>query len=196
MKSAASTVVRIVDEPSGSPRTTASLLAALVTRLAIARSNSANVLASIAAGFCALGREVGQTEAGARFRMAFAKSRAGTNGELLWSALGIDRWVSGGVAVPILAQLRNDIGILLAEDLVVAIQAPPIAAHLSTSSVPVIADPSFVDFTLGVWLYSKELAFGIEALAGPTLPKPGSVEPTSTTHETEAILDSASQILR
>ena len=178
MSSPAARLATIVDEPQGAPRTTATLVASLCARLQIARSSSSGeVLGSIVAGFCALGRDVSETAAGARLRIGLARGRAGSNGQLLWQALGIAQWASSASATPVLPQVQNDVALLLTPDLEATLAALPIPARWTPGAPPrALDETAFLDFTVGMWAYAKEVAFAIEALAEPMLPPPGSIE--------------------
>ncbi len=174
--------VRLVDEPDRSGRTTATLLASLRTRLAILNlASGADVIGSLASGYAALGREVSATAEGSRMRDALAAGRAGANGDALWASLLIDRWSSSLPPSPVLQHLRNDLALLLVDDLDETLELPPLAPEpVGGDGGPVDEPSTSLDFLVGVWAFSRELAAGVEALAEPTLPPAGRVEPGRT----------------
>ncbi|MGW8319027.1 MAG: hypothetical protein ACWGPS_07235 [Candidatus Promineifilaceae bacterium] len=164
--------VRLIDRSEGPGRTTASLLASLAARLAALYSVSgADAIGSIAAGFGALGREVGRTAQGARLRKAIEAGRPGANGDALWRDLRIGDWLSSMPPSPILDQLRNDLALLLADDLEATLELMPIPNPMAgTEGSESIAPVTFVDCLLGLWAFSTELACAVEALAAPNMP--------------------------
>ncbi len=170
--------VRLVDEPERSGRTTATLLASLRTRLAILNlASGADVVGSLVAGYAALGREVSATTEGRRMRDALAAGRAGANGDALWASLLIDRWSSSLPASPVLQHLRNDLALLLVDDLDETLELPPLAPEpVGEGAGPVDEPSTSLDFMVGIWTFSRELAAAVEALAEPTLPPAGRVE--------------------
>ena len=167
--------VRLVDRADGPGRTTATLVASLAARLAVLHLVSgADAVGSLTAGFCALGREVSHTVQGARLRKAIETGRPGMNGNALWSSLRIGEWASGMPASPILDQLRNDVALLLADDLETTLELLPIPSHMTgAQGSREIKPATFVDCLLGLWAFSRELVHAVEALAAPTLPPPG-----------------------
>ena len=168
--------VRLVDAPQEAGRSTATLLASLTARLATLHMISgADAVGSLTAGMSRLGREVAATAAGAQLRQALESGRAGTNGPALWSALRIDEWASSLPPSPVLDQLRNDLALLLADDLQPTLELLPIPAEPSEGAGAVEPAPStFVDFTLGLWAFSLEVVRAVESMAAPTM---GSVPP-------------------
>lgn len=168
--------VRLVDAPQEAGRSTATLLASLTARLATLHMISgADAVGSLTAGMSRLGREVAATAAGAQLRQALESGRAGTNGPALWSALRIDEWASSLPPSPVLDQLRNDLALLLADDLQPTLELLPIPAEPSEGPDAVEPAPStFVDFTLGLWAFSLEVVRAVESMAAPTM---GSVPP-------------------
>ncbi|HEX2045023.1 MAG TPA: hypothetical protein VHF23_05280 [Gaiellaceae bacterium] len=163
--------VRLVDAPDESGRTTATLLASLAARLAtLLAISGSDAIGSLTAGFAALGREVGKTAPGARLRSALETGRPGANGNALWSALRIEEWASSLPPSPVLDQLRNDVALLLADDLEETLELLPIpgaAAGARGSAEPEAA--TFLDFAVGFWWFCREVASTVEALAEPTL---------------------------
>lgn len=165
---------RLVDAPGESGRTTATLLASLAARLgALFLVSGADAVGSLAAGFAALGREVSGTAEGAQMRQALERGRVGANGDVLWTALKIGTWVSSLPPAPVLRQLHNDVALLLADDLIDTVELMPIPGEPTGERALLPADSSFVDLTLGLWAWARELAAAVEMLAAPTL------EPTS-----------------
>lgn len=169
--------VRLVDAPEGAGRSTATLLASLTARLATLHLVSgADALGSLTAGLARLGREVSGTAEGARMRRALEAGRAGTNGAALWSALRIDEWASSLPPSPVLDQLRNDLALLLADDLQRTLELlpiPPEPAEAQATDEP--APATFVDFALGFWALAHEVVEAVEAMAAPTIGDVGQV---------------------
>ncbi|MBI2368667.1 MAG: hypothetical protein HYV08_00165 [Deltaproteobacteria bacterium] len=168
--------VRLVDGEDG--RTTAALVASLAARLASLHFISgATAVGSLVAGFAGLGREVSRTAEGARLRWAIEAGRGGANGEALWTALRIGEWASGLPASPILDELRNDLALLLADDLEETLNLLPIPGEpAGARAAPEETVPAtFVDCVLGLWAFSMELIRAVEALAAPTLLPQGAV---------------------
>ncbi len=163
--------VRLADTPDGPGRSAASLVASLAARFAALYATSgADAIASLTAGFAALGREVGMSAEGTRLRQALASGRAGANGNLLWSRLRLAEWTSGIYPSPVLDQLRNDVALLLAEDLdrvlaTLPIPSSPFGAEAFAELPPV----EFLDVLLGLWAFSRELTRAVETLAAPSL---------------------------
>jgi hypothetical protein len=101
---------------------------------------------------------------------------------MVWSALGIGAWTSLHAPSPILDQLRNDIALLLADDLDVTFPQPPMpnppagarASNDAADTQPV----EFADYLLGMWAFAVEVVKCIETLAAPTLPPAVSGHPT------------------
>lgn len=167
--------VRLVDSADGAGRTTASLLASLSARLATLHFvTGATAIGSLTAGFVALGREVARTAEGARLREAIERGRAGSNGDLIWSALGIGTWTSLHAPSPILDQLRNDIALLLADDLDVTLPQTPMpnppAGARGGNDAADTQSVEFADYVLGMWAFASEVVRSIETLVEPTLP--------------------------
>jgi hypothetical protein len=138
--------------------------------------SGADAIGSLTAGFAALGREVSRSAEGARVRKALEGGRAATNGNALWSALRISEWASGLPASPVLQHLRNDLALLLADDLEDTLELLPIPSQ------PVGAQPlensesaTFLDCVVGLWAFSTELIRSVEALTAPTLMPAGFV---------------------
>jgi hypothetical protein len=174
--SGASERVRLVDAPDDAGRTTATLVASLAARLGtLYLVSGTDAVGSLAAGFCALGREVGRTAEGARLRQALESGRAGANGDAIWKTLLIGSWVSSVPPSPVLDQLRNDVALLLADDVVETLELLPIPSEPAGNRAQALGEWSFSDLVLGLWAFSREVVAGVDALAEPTLPPPGEV---------------------
>jgi hypothetical protein len=168
--------VRLIDRPDEAGRTTATLVASLAARLGTLHVVSgSDAVGSLAAGFCALGREVGRTAEGARMRRALASGTAGANGDAVWTSLLIGRWVSSLPPTPVLDQLRNDVALLLAGDLEETLELLPIPGEPAGLSAQPPAEWDFVELVLGLWAFSRELVSAVDAIAEPTLPPSGEV---------------------
>lgn len=162
--------VRLVDAPGEPGRTTATLLASLAARLGtLFVVSGADAVGSLAAGFGVLGRRVGETAEGARLRRAIERGRAGANGDELWEALKIGTWLSSLPPSPVLDQLRNDVALVLADDLPETIELLPIPPQPAGERAEPPAEVAFADLVLGLWAFSRELVTAVEALAAPTL---------------------------
>ncbi len=169
--------VRLVDAAAGPGRTTATLLASLAARLGTLHFVSGTAaVGSMVAGFAALGREVGRTVEGARLRRALEASRAGTNGDALWGTLAIGDWSSGLPPSPILDHLRNDLALLLADDLEDTLALLPIPGEAAGAQASDDDQPAtFADCVLGLWAFAREIARSVDALVSATLPPPDAV---------------------
>ena len=170
-KAVTSNRVLLIDGPNEPGRTTANLLASLAARLAVLPFVSgADAIGALAAGFAALGREVSKTATGANLRRAIEAGRPGANGNMLWTKLRISDWVSSMPPSPILDQLRNDLALLLAEDLETTLELMPIPPQMAgTQGSQQLESAAFVDCLLGLWAFSIELARAVESVAAPTL---------------------------
>ena len=170
MSAAQTAPFRLIDDADGPGRTTATLVASLAARLGVLHLISgADAIGSLTAGFAELGRQVSQTAKGARLREAIEAGRPGTNGEALWKALLIEKWISSMPPSPVLQQMRNDIALLLAPDIEEILQLLPIPSQsVGVKNAPPIEPATFVDFVLGLWAFSSELVIAVEKLAAPT----------------------------
>ena len=165
--------LRLVDAPGEAGRTTATLLASLAARLgALHLVSGADAVGSLAAGLAAVGRRVGETAEGARLRAALEQGRVGANGDTHWTTLGIERWLSSLPPSPVLDQLRNDVALVLADDLEETLALMPIPGEPAGERAEPPTHVEFVDLVLGLWAFSRELVVAVEALAEPTLPPP------------------------
>ena len=164
--------LRLVDQADGPGRTTATLVASLAARLAALHFVSgADAVGALTAGFAALGREVSRTAEGARLRQAIEAGRAGANGNALWKSLRIEDWAATMAPAPLLDQLRNDLALLLADDLEATLELMPIPGRMAGETAATQPAPAaFVDCVLGLWAFSRETVRAVEALAAPLLP--------------------------
>jgi hypothetical protein len=169
--SATSSRVQLIDEADGPGRTTATLLASLAARLsAMYFVSGADAIGSLTAGFAALGREVGHTARGAALRRAIEAGRPGINGDAVWTKFRIGEWASNMPPSPILDELRNDLALLLADDLEATLELMPIPNPMAGAAGSQPPEPvTFVDCLLGLWAFSTELTRLVETLAAPTL---------------------------
>jgi hypothetical protein len=178
--SAARTGVRLTDDRDGHVRTTRSLVASLAARLGtLGYVTGGEAVGSHLAGIAALGREVGRTAEGQRLRQALLSGRAAGNGEALWSALKIGDWLSQMPPSPLLDELRNDLALLLADDLDPVLQSPPGSAAVPTATLSEPQPVSFLDTLLGLWAWGTELAAAVEALAAPSMAPAFRVDPAA-----------------
>ncbi len=163
--------LRLVDEPDSLGRTTATLLSSLAARLAALHSISgADAIGALTAGYAALGREVAETAEGRRMFEAIRRGRAGSNGDRLWSALLIGPWASSLPPSPVLDQLRNDLALLLADDLDAALELPPMVPEIVGEGRPDPGPATHAHYLLGMWAFAREVVTGIEALTAATCP--------------------------
>ena len=160
--------VRLIDRSEGPQRTTATLVASLAARLAsLYFVTGADAMGSITAGFCALGREVSRTVEGMRIREAIEKSQAASNGDALWDTMRIGEWASTMPASPVLDQLRNDLALLMSDDLKATLRFMPIPPHKTgLSAVAAPERSNFVDCVMGLWAFSRELVRAVEQIVG------------------------------
>ena len=160
------------DHSTGPPRTTMSLLASLVARVGtLPLLNGAQAIGSLVSGVAAVGREVAQTAEGTRLRAALASSRLVGNGDALWSELHLDAGTSALPPRAVFDDLRNDLALLLAPDLVDSLGRLS-SAHLGDALglVHEPEDATFLDFLIGLWVLADEVVDVIEAVAGAAPP--------------------------
>jgi hypothetical protein len=163
--------VVLTDDADGINRSASSLMVSLASRLAaLFMTSGAETAGAWLAGLGDLGRRVGQTAEGARLRHALESGRVATSGEALWRELRIDNWLADIPPGPILDNLRNDMALLLADDLFDVLAARgsgygPLAFASPAAAPPVV----FLDVLLGMWAFGRELAWTVEKLAAPTL---------------------------
>ncbi len=157
----------LADDPAGTPRTTATLLASLVARVrTLPLLDGAQAVGSMVAGLAAVGRRVATTAEGGRLRAALAANRVGVNGAALWSALGLDASTSALPPRPVDGDLRNDLALLLASDLVDQLER--LDETLMAQGIGAIDDPAdvdFLDFLVGLWFLAGEVVDVIESIA-------------------------------
>ena len=168
--------VRLVDAPEEPGRTTATLVASLAARLGVlGLVSGADAVGSLAAGFCALGRDVAETAEGARLKEALERGRVGANGDALWTTLLIGRWLSQMSPSPVIDQLRNDVALLLAGDLVETLELLPIPSEAAGANAPELGEWLFPELVLGLWAFARELVATVDAIAEPTIAPTGAV---------------------
>jgi len=167
----------LIDVQDTAGRTTATLVASLASRLtALHFISGADAVASLTSGLAALGREISKTSEGARLREALSTSQVAANGEAAWRVLRIGEGASTAVPSPVLDQLRNDLALLLAEDLEDVLSLTPIPAEAPTGTVPPPQQTvTFLDFVVGYWAFCKEAVASIDALAKLGRPSPNVV---------------------
>jgi hypothetical protein len=160
------------------------LLASLIGRFtALHFVTGATSLGWSLSGLVVLGSQVSQTAAGARLRKALAVGKAAKNLTRLWTELHLGEWASLSQPAPVLDQMRNDVALLLSDDLEEAIARMPMPSHPEAEGKDAEdeqPDPAeqALDFVVGLWSYCRETVEGIEAVAlkGPKAAAPR-VEP-------------------
>jgi hypothetical protein len=164
--------VQLADIP-GESRTTTSLLASLAARLGTLHFLSGSTaVGSLISGVAVLGIQVSKTIEGARMRRALEASRLSANGERLWKDLRIEEWMTTVPATPVLDQMRNDFALLLATDVDESLELMPVPAPMAGSGgVYEPLNVTFLDYVVGLWAFSRELAVLLDAIAAPTAPK-------------------------
>ncbi len=169
--------IGLAGHPAGPPRTTMTLLASLVARVnTLPLLNGAQAIGSLVAGLAAVGREVASTADGARVRAALERSRLVANGDRLWSELHLDTTTSALPPRPVYDDLRNDIALLLAPDLLDCLEMLKTADFgTGIGLVPEPHDVTFLDFIVGLWVVADEVVAVIEALGSATIAPPGEV---------------------
>jgi hypothetical protein len=159
--------LRALDDPAGHRRTTRSLVASLAARLGVlGYVTGGQAIGSHLAGIAALGREIARTEDGERLLAGLERNRAGVNGEALWDALHIDGWLSSMPPSPVLDELRNDLALLMADDLEQILGGPSDAAAVPTATLAEPRPVCFTEVMLGLWAWGRELTRAVEAAAG------------------------------
>ncbi|MBM7808037.1 hypothetical protein JOD57_003874 [Geodermatophilus bullaregiensis] len=159
--------VRLTDEPDDVPRTTGSLVASFAARLgALGHVTGGEAIGSELAGFAALGRDVARTSEGDRMRHMLAAGRVGANAEELWRALRVEDWLSQMPPAPVLDHLRNDLALLLADDLPEVLASAPESASVAAATRPEPQPVHAVDVLLGLWAYGRELVRAVGTIAG------------------------------
>lgn len=158
--------MRIIDDPAGPARTPATLVASLRDRLTrLATLSGRETVGSLLAGYAVAGQQAAQTAEGRRLAQGLRASSAGVNGQTIWSALRIDR-LAEATPSPVLDHLRNDLALLLADDLDNGLRD---AQGLRAEPRRTAPEPSVpfdsVDYLVGMWLVSRELVAVIEAMA-------------------------------
>lgn len=152
------------------PRTTSSALSSLLARLnTLHVISGTHALGSLVAGLASLGREASATAEGALVREALLSTRIGSNGEALWSVLGMDDASSIFPPSPVLDDLRNDLSLLVAHDLDAALV--DIDLIEPAESLGPLREPSRVeciDLVVGMWAYSTEITGIINEVVAAT----------------------------
>jgi len=162
--------IRLVDIENEAGRTTNSLICSLATRLIILHYTSGvSVVGSLIAGLAAAGREVSRTAEGIKLRKAILASQVASNGDAIWAALRIGDIASGLPPTPVLDHVRNDLALLLADDLSEALASTPLPPDFRSraSSCPP-PEPTFIDCMLGLWVHARDITRAVEALAALT----------------------------
>jgi hypothetical protein len=159
--------IKLIDPSDDADRTTSTLFASLATRLiTLHYMSGVSAIGSTLAGLAVLGAEISKTAEGARIRRALAASQACANGERIWKVLHIASLTGGVPASPVLDHVRNDLALLLSNDLNEVVANPPSpqeARPRRIAAAPI--ESTFLDTTLGLWAYSREIVLSIEALA-------------------------------
>jgi hypothetical protein len=88
----------------------------------------------------------------------------------------------------VLDQLRNDVAVLLVDDLDPALETMPIPCPPSPHGPPEPAKVAFADYLLGMWAFSLELVRSIESLAAPTLTSSGAFTEAAGTEQAGPLL--------
>lgn len=178
MSDAAPPRVRLVDPDGEADRTTASLVSSLATRLIILHYTSGvSVIGSMLAGLTLAGREAARSAEGARLRRALAATPAARNGEAIWAALRIGDIAAGLPATPVLDHVRNDLALLLADDLAETLAQPPTPPAMgSRAGEGALGEASFLDCMLGIWAHAREITRSVESLAALAVTPPAVFE--------------------
>lgn len=175
---------RLIDAPDEAGRTTATLFASLAARLiALHYTSGVSVVGSTLAGLAEAGREISRTAEGARIRRAIENSTIKDNGDLLWKSLRVAAWTEGMPPAPVLDHVRNDLALLLSDDLAETIEnvpAPPENRVKAGGRVP--PDVNFVDTLMGLWVYSREIVNSVEVMAAQS-GKPEAIEAGDPLHQ-------------
>jgi hypothetical protein len=95
---------------------------------------------------------------------AVCEGRPGSEGDLLWNALLIGRWASSSPPSPVLEPFRNDLALLLADHLGVALELPLMRAELVPDADRNLEPTTPAHHMLGMWAFAHEVATGIEAV--------------------------------
>ncbi len=159
-----------VDDPADLGRCTSTQLISVLTRAStLGIISGAQALASMIAGLAALGREASTTIVGERRRSVLERGRVRDNLDLLFSRFGLGALASMSPPTPMLEEFFNDLALLLAPDTAQHVDAAASAALgglgvglLVPSASAAPFDP--VDFLLGLWTYTTEVAAALDAL--------------------------------
>lgn len=160
-----------VDDPAELGRRTSTQMVSVLTRAStLGVISGAQALASMIAGLAALGREASTTIVGERRRAALEHGRVRDNLELLFSRFGLGALASISPPTPILEDFFNDLALLLAPDTNQVVDAAALGA-LEGLGVGLLLPPASaapfepLDFLLGLWTYSAEVAAAFDALS-------------------------------
>ncbi len=155
-----------LDDVGGSRRDTSAALGSLIARInTLHVVSGAQAVGSLVAGLAALGRAASRTAEGARVRESLTATRVGVNGEALWSTLGVDAAWSSIPPSPVLEDLRNDLALLLANDLEAVLAEVDLVQpgdHIGPLREPQACD--CVDLVVGLWAYSRELVAVVDEI--------------------------------
>jgi hypothetical protein len=172
-------VVLLDDAPDGPARTTRTLLASLVVRTrTLALLSGSQAVGSLVGGVAALGREASAHGEGARIRAALQRTRPGVNAEMLWSTLRLGDFASIVPPTPVLEDLRNDIALLLADDLdpaLAELDALSLSAGLGLVREPQNVD--VLDVLVGVWVLGRFVGDAVELLSASASAETQAAEP-------------------
>lgn len=139
--------------------------------------SGSEAVGSLIAGYAKVGRDAARTARGSRLAAALRAGRPGTNGEAVWSALGIDV-MAQALPSPVLDHLRNDLALLMADDLAAALRDPFVAERVERDpgGGDDAAEPvDDIDYLVGMWAFSREVVAAVEALAATAAQSPGTI---------------------
>lgn len=160
--------IEVGDDPHSRPRTTLQLIASLAARArTLSVISGSEAVGSMFAGLAALGREVATSAEGALLRESLRTSRAAGNGEALFEGLGVARAIADLPPTPMADNIRNDLALLSATDVVAALDSLDGGDVVSTIGPVIPPEPAeFVDVLVGLWAFSRDVVETIEDLAG------------------------------
>ncbi len=163
-----------ITAPSAESRDVDALLSSLLARLrTLGVISGTQALGSIVAGLGQLGQEASRTAEGARLREALQRTRVAANGEALWSRLGMDAAWSAFPPSPVMEELRNDLALLLANDLDAALADVDLIRPADGFGPLREPEPiECVDLVVGMWAYSREVVAAVDAItAAASIPE-------------------------
>ena len=178
----------VFGDTAGDRRDTGALLGSLIARLnTLQVITGGQALGSIVAGFAQLGRDAARTAEGARVREALLATRVAGNGEALWARLGMDAAWSAFSPTPVLEDVRNDLALLLADDLsarLADIEAIDPAERIGPLRAP---EPiECIDVIVGMWASSREIVAAVDLISAHGAA--AEVRPPSTNDPTGPVL--------